>query len=115
MDKRILVERNYYIVNDNGRTTPSYVETFLKEKFSSVVRVSFVNTSSSAGDWTGLIYQRLNGRLFVIPFYIENAYPYSGFDCYTSDKVAVFNTTNHSEVEKYIFNHFNLYETFMGL
>ncbi len=39
--------------------------------------------SSSAGDWTGLLIQRLNKQLHAVVFFQENSYPKSGFDVVT--------------------------------
>ena len=39
--------------------------------------------SPSAGDWSGLIIQRLNGLLHAVVFYQKNSYPKSGFDIET--------------------------------
>lgn len=51
-----------------------------KNRYPSVVRHEFMNTTSSAGDWDGFLIQRTGSRSAVaIPFWQENNYPNSGF------------------------------------
>jgi hypothetical protein len=58
------------------------------EQFKSVINADYVFTSSSAGDWEGIFFQKLNGRIYAIPFNQENNYPRSGFTLYTGNVVA---------------------------
>ena len=45
-----------------------------------------IETSSSAGDWTGVIFQRIGGTTYVIPFEQVINFPRSGgFTVYTDD------------------------------
>lgn len=79
-DKRTLTNREWYV--DGTWYDPI---NFIKDKFQSVVYCKYYNTSSSAGDWSGLIIQKLNGKLLIINFSQENNYPSSGFDVITGD------------------------------
>ena len=40
--------------------------------FVSVINCDYWNTTSSAGDWSGYIVQKLNGWYYLIPFWQEN-------------------------------------------
>ena len=79
-DNRILTNRHWHV--EGKWFSP---REFLKERFPSVVYCNYIDTTSSAGDWTGLIVQRLGQKLYVILFSQENSYPRSGFDI-TTDK-----------------------------
>jgi len=58
------------------------------EEFKSVINADYYCTSSSAGDWDGLMFQKLNNRIYAIPFSQVNNYPCgSGFTLYTGDVV----------------------------
>lgn len=54
--------------------------------FPSVIDVELINTSSSAGDWDGVLFQKINEKVYAIPFSQENNYPSSGFTIYTGEK-----------------------------
>lgn len=41
---------------------------FLYENFKSVVRVELIDTTSSAGDWSGMIVQKINKTYYLIIF-----------------------------------------------
>lgn len=51
--------------------------------FPSVVYCDYMDMSSSAGNWSGLIIQRLNRQLHTVVFSQENFYLPSGFDVET--------------------------------
>ena len=58
-------------------------------EYNSVLDVELTQTCSSAGDWDGVIFQLLNGIVYVIPFSQENNWPRGdGFTVYTSDVFA---------------------------
>lgn len=77
-DKRILTSRRWHV---NGRWFAP--RKFIKDNFPSVVYCDYIEMSSSVGNWSGLIIQRLNRQLHVVIFYQENSYPKSGFDVET--------------------------------
>ena len=59
----------------------------LKEKYSSIIHAQFMNTTSSAGDWSGFIIQKVGKDSAVaIAFWQENNYPNAGFTLYTADE-----------------------------
>ena len=53
--------------------------------FKSVQYVDLINTCSSAGDWDGLMFQKIGNTIYLIPFSQSNNYPYSGFTLYTDN------------------------------
>lgn len=72
------------ILNERIRT--SDVPRIIKERYKSVLRVEFMDTTSSAGDWSGLIVQKIGKQKCVaIIFSMENKYPYDGFNVNTDD------------------------------
>lgn len=80
---KILTNRSL-VLNERIRT--SDVPRIIKERFSSVVAVEFMDTTSSAGDWSGLIVQKIGKKKCVaIIFSMENKYPYDGFNVSTDD------------------------------
>lgn len=78
-DNRILTDRRWHV--DGKWFAP---RKFLEECFPSVVYCNYIDTTSSAGDWTGLIFQRLGQKLYVILFSQENSCPGAGFEITTS-------------------------------
>lgn len=80
---KILTNRSL-VLNERIRT--SDVPRIIKERFSSVVAVKFMDTTSSAGDWSGVIVQKIGKEKYVgIIFYMENKYPLYGFNVNTDD------------------------------
>lgn len=80
---KILTNRSL-VLNERIRT--SDVPRIIKERYKSVLRVEFMDTTSSAGDWSGLIVQKIGKQKCVaIIFSMENKYPYDGFNVNTDD------------------------------
>ena len=80
---KILTNR-ILVLNERIRT--SGVPRIIKERFSSVLSVEFMDTTSSAGDWSGVIVQKISKEKCVaIIFSMENKYPLDGFNVYTDD------------------------------
>ena len=77
-DKRILTSRRWHV--DGTWFAP---RKFITDNFPSVVYCDYMEMSSSAGNWSGLIIQRLNRQLHAVVFSQENSYPQSGFDVET--------------------------------
>ena len=75
--KSLLLGRNYHV--DGKWFEP---QKFL-ENFKSVVRAEYLNQTSSAGDWTGYILQKIGKTFHIILFWQTNSYPASGFDIAT--------------------------------
>lgn len=78
-NKRLLTKREWHI--DGSWYAP---RNFLQEKFASVVFCDHINTSSSAGNWEGLILQRFGKKLYAVLFFQENCYPGEGFTLSTN-------------------------------
>lgn len=52
----------------------------LKEKYRSIIGTELMDTTSSAGDWSGFIIQKIGKNTFVaIAFSQYNNYPHDGF------------------------------------
>lgn len=80
---KILTNRSI-ILNERIRT--SDVPRIIKERYKSVLRVEFMDTTSSVGDWSGLIVQKIGKtKCVAIIFSMENKYPYDGFNVSTDD------------------------------
>lgn len=82
--KQLLTERHYHV--DGTWYEP---KKFLKS-FKSVVRAEYLETTSSAGDWSGYILQKILGKFYLILFWQTNSFPYSGFDIDTDCRCYVF-------------------------
>lgn len=77
------------LINREWNVAGSWYEPCRKlEQFKSVINADYYCTSSSAGDWDGLMFQRLNNRIYAIPFSQVNNCPRGGFTLYTGDVVA---------------------------
>lgn len=58
----------------------------LKEKYKSVIETELMDMTSSAGDWSGFIIQKLGKNTFVaIGFSQTNLYPHAGFGLQTCE------------------------------
>jgi hypothetical protein len=56
------------------------------QEYPSVIHAEHIETTSSAGDWTGIFFQKIGRKTYIIPFSQENGYPrHSGYDLYTGD------------------------------
>lgn len=81
-----LLTNREIIVDFKDRVRTSDVLTFLKDNYKSVEYVTFVDTTSSAGDWSGVIVQRTSeNKCVAIIFSMENMYPNNGFRVLTDD------------------------------
>ena len=58
--------------------------------FKSVKQVKYLDTTSSAGDWSGLLIQKLRNRTYLIGFCQENNFPRGGFTLYIGDIETTF-------------------------
>jgi len=82
-DKRLLTNRQWHT---NGNWYAA--KRIIKENFASVVFCDYMETTSSSGDWTGLVIQKLRNRLYVMIFSQENTFPcQEGYDIFTNDHV----------------------------
>jgi hypothetical protein len=99
VDTRILTNRQWHI--DGNWFAP---KRFIKENFASVVYCDYMEMTSSAGDWTGLIIQKLGNNLYVTVFSQENTFPCNnGFDVHTDSHISTFHqdvpsVTNYTEL-----------------
>jgi hypothetical protein len=73
----------------------------IKKFYKSVVYCDYIETSSSAGDWTGLIIQKVRGKLYVIIFSQENTFPFrEGYDIHSSNE-AIVTLENASKIKNF--------------
>lgn len=79
----ILINRQYNLPKAKTWYDP---KRFLESK-KSVEKVYLVDTTSSAGDWGGIIVQVLNGYVYFIRFYQVNEW--FGFSVTTEERVAL--------------------------
>ena len=103
-----ITNRKFVAKNKAGRTTTTDVKNIIMTKFKSVVNVEYLDTTSSAGDWSGVIVQQLRGKCYGIPFSIENRYPNDGFDVHIHDIVLKIYTANKFNAD-YLAEEFNAY------
>lgn len=79
----LLTNREFFVEKDWFAS----VRHLLKHK--SVIEAKFFDTTSSAGDWDGLIVQKLKYGLrswyYIIPFCQENNYPRNGYTVRTGN------------------------------
>lgn len=105
-DKRLLINRAYKIIGswyDPQRKLKSY---------RSVKKCKLINTTSSAGDWEGMLEQSLNGKSYIIPFSQTNRWPNGrGFTLMTGEVFAEIKTKElNNDVWEDIINQFwNIY------
>lgn len=85
MGKNILTNRKLVAINEYAPTKTSDVKQFLIWKYRSVINVKFFDTTSSAGDWGGLLVQEIGSKCYAIQFVMENRYPDDGFEVYTGN------------------------------
>ena len=79
----ILINRQYNLSKAKTWYGPKH---FLEGK-KSVEAIYLIDTTSSAGDWGGIIVQVLNGYVYFIRFYQVNEW--FGFSVTTEEKVAL--------------------------
>lgn len=85
MGKNILTNRKLVAINEYAPTRTSDVKQFLIWNYYSVINVEFFDTTSSAGDWGGLLVQEIGTKCYAIQFEMENRYPDDGFDIHTGN------------------------------
>ena len=86
MGKNILTNRTLVAINEYAPTRTSDVKQFLIWNYRSVINVEFFDTTSSAGDWGGLLVQEIGSKCYAIQFTMENRYPDDGFDVHTGNE-----------------------------
>jgi len=80
--KQLLVNREWQISGNWHQPEHKF------DDFKSVRHSELWNTTSSAGDWTGFIIQKIKSRCYLIPFYQSNNYPRGGYTLTTGDLMA---------------------------
>lgn len=98
--KRIFTNRTFHtadITEDVGRITWYTLQKQLPRMYSSILLVEFLETTSSAGDWSGLLYQSVGKSVHVIPFSQTNTH--YGFSLETGDTIAVLPKRNWRELK----------------
>ena len=75
----ILADREFFL--DGGWYSP--LEKI--KSYMSVIHAEYIEMCSSAGDWTGLFFQKIGRTTYIIPFFQENAYPKRGYHLYTGE------------------------------
>ena len=72
-----------YATKENNWYAP-LIEFWQKHK--SIIHARYMDTTSSAGDWSGFIVQRIGKhKAQAIGFSQENDYPHDGFTLYTCE------------------------------
>jgi hypothetical protein len=100
MGKNILTNRNLVAINKYAPTRTSDVKQFLIWNYRSVINVEFFDTTSSAGDWGGLLVQDIvGGKCYAIQFTMENRYPDDGFNIYTGNDYIIIDEKKKFDVE----------------
>lgn len=69
------------------------------EKYKSVVKTGYLDQTSSAGDWSGYVLQKIGKTFHVILFWQSNSYPNSGFDV-TTDAFPLLSFDGEMPTEK---------------
>lgn len=71
----------------------------LKNKYKSIAKVDFFDTTSSAGDWTGYILQKIGNAYYGILVFQENQYPSAGYKTYTDSSPTYVFYTKYVDIE----------------
>ncbi len=87
-DKRLLTQREWNV--EGTWYAPLH---YLRDNFNSVVYCEHSNTTNSAGDWEGVMLQRLGNTVYAIPFCQENNHPNKGFTLSTLDVLVKYKVT----------------------
>lgn len=88
----LLLNRKIYV-----KGTWYATQKYLQENYTSVKKVEFTNTTSSAGDWSGYFVQKVGLYYYLIPFcQVNEGY---GFTVYTDEKYHVV-SRNQDVVEE---------------
>ena len=68
-----------------------------------MIKVLLCDTTSSAGDWSGMALIKNNKQFLIVPFWQENRYPYQGFRFSTGLPLQVWTTkpTDDDLIESY--------------
>jgi hypothetical protein len=67
-----------------------YEPTNYLSNLPSVVRTVLCDTTSSAGDWSGMFVKKQGNKYQIYSYSQANSYPYSGFDLHIS--LMLYNT-----------------------
>ena len=83
------------------------------KSFGSVEWAEYMDTMSSAGDWTGFFVQKIGSSLYAISFDQTNLWPHTGFQLLTGDVFMSFHgndvvLTNEliNEIKEYYYGNF---------
>jgi hypothetical protein len=80
------------------------------KSYPSVIYADHMETSSSAGDWTGLFFQKIGRFTYIIPFEQVNRYPRSGFTLYTGEVWGQYKgKVTREDIDRAIQEYCNLY------
>lgn len=90
----LLLKRSYHV--DGTWYAP---QKFFEANFKSVVRAEYLDTTSSSGDWTGYILQKIGKVFHIILFWQTNSHPHSGFDVMT-DANAMYSFSGEEPTKK---------------
>jgi len=88
MDKRLLTNREINTANFPDLPLSWYAPRQYFSQFKTVRDVNLFDTTSSAGDWTGYIEQKIGKTSHLIIFSQENNYPHAGFTAWTGEVIA---------------------------
>lgn len=100
---KILTKREIIIANVNEKhfipTNTTDVLNYMKDRFSSIEEIDYYCTTSSAGDWEGVIIQKLGkNKKVAILFSIESRMWLDGFVLHTGNQAYPF--PNHYTLDE---------------
>lgn len=99
MNNQLLTNRKWEVLGN------WYAPKSMLEEYKSVEKVTILDMTSSAGDWSGLIFQRIGKWVHVITFSQENrGFGKGGFNVYTgeeSDYLIEWSDDPNEMIEKY--------------
>jgi len=95
----ILTEREFLVTDkDTGGARLNWYshQSFLRNKFSSILRVELMDTTSSCGDWSGFILQRHGNSVVAIDYCQTNTC--NGFTINTGKVFASYPYRLHNKI-----------------
>jgi hypothetical protein len=88
MDKRLLENRTINTADYPELPKSWYAPTQYFNRFKSIRDVNHFDTTSSAGDWSGYIEQKIGKTSYLILFDQSNNWPQAGYTVNTGEVIA---------------------------
>ena len=63
------------------------------KNYKSVIHTELIQTTSSTGDWNGLLFQKIGNKILAIPYLQYSNYPYYGYTLCTDEVFTELQTT----------------------